>query len=266
MTICCCRKLFLFVRRYTAKNYWPSKIYAQDIIRQDYWSRYHRSLVASRSWRHSACMDTYTVLITACLVTSTLYANGTVTRQSLHVHQWCSCLDIYGTMVVINNTSSIVVTLRDWLHRKGLLAKVIFFYIWCCYSIVAYVHLRIRYIFNFYIHLQLHRLQFCCRPKCSAVGLVHCASSNARFAVGIVALHYEQCSSFVDDSATFIVSWCYPLLKLVKHYPSSTHCSWSMIITLHRAVIACFCIASWQCPRTFSDFAKHFNLNCIVVF
>jgi len=142
MRICCCRKLFLFDRRYTAKNYWPSKIYTQDIIGQDYWSRYHRSLVASRSWRHSVCMDTYTVLITTCLVTSTLYANGTVTRQSLHVHQWCSCLDIYGTMVVINNTSSIVVTLRDWLHRKRLLAKVIFFYIWCCYSIVAYVHLR----------------------------------------------------------------------------------------------------------------------------
>ena len=46
----------------------------------------------------------------------------------------------------------------------------------------------------FYIHLQLHRLLVCCRPKCSAVGLVHCASSSARFAVGIVALRCEQCS------------------------------------------------------------------------
>jgi len=58
----------------------------------------------------TVCMDTYTVPITACLVTSTLFANGTVTRQSLHVRRWCSCLDIYGTMV---NTSSIAVTLRD---------------------------------------------------------------------------------------------------------------------------------------------------------
>ena len=36
---------------------------------------------------------------------------GTVTRQSIRVHQWCSCLDIqeyvYGTMVVINNISSL---------------------------------------------------------------------------------------------------------------------------------------------------------------
>jgi len=52
MRICCCRELFLFDRRYTAKNYWPNKIYTQDIIGQDYWSRYHRSLVASRSWSH----------------------------------------------------------------------------------------------------------------------------------------------------------------------------------------------------------------------
>jgi len=166
MRICCCRELFLFDRRYTTRNYWPSKIYTQDIIGQDYWSRYHRSLLASRSWGHSVCKDTYTVLITACLVTSTLYANGIVTRQSLHVHQWCSCLDIHGTMVVINNTSSIVVTLRDWLHRKRLLAKFIIFYIWCCYSIAAYVRLRIQ------LHLQhLHRSVYNYIDYSSAVGL-----------------------------------------------------------------------------------------------
>jgi len=53
------------------------------------------------AWTH------YTVLIIASLVTSTLYANGTVTRQSIRVHQWCLCLNIYGTMIVINNTSSL---------------------------------------------------------------------------------------------------------------------------------------------------------------
>ena len=35
--VCCCRELFLFDRRYTAKNYWPSKILSlTGIIGQDY--------------------------------------------------------------------------------------------------------------------------------------------------------------------------------------------------------------------------------------
>jgi len=37
MRTCCCRELFLFDRRYTAKNYWPSKILSlTGIIGQDY--------------------------------------------------------------------------------------------------------------------------------------------------------------------------------------------------------------------------------------
>ena len=87
----------------------------QRIIGQ---ARYYRSLVLLDKiiniivrWLQvvPVCMmDTYTVLIIACLVTSTLYVNGTVTRQSLHVRQWCSCLDIYGTMVVISNIPSLL--------------------------------------------------------------------------------------------------------------------------------------------------------------
>ena len=94
MRICCCRELFLLDRRYNAKNYWPSKL--SSFIPE----------VALCAWTH-------TVLIIACLVTSTLYANETVTRQSLHVHQWCS---------FVRHQQHVIV-------RKRLLAKFIFFYI-----------------------------------------------------------------------------------------------------------------------------------------
>ena len=69
--------------------------------------------------------------------------------------------------------------------------------------------------------------------------------STESSAVGLVALHCEQCSSFVNNSSVFNDSWRFHRLKLVKHYPSSTcipdlrssFCSMA-ICALHRAVIA----------------------------
>jgi len=114
--ICCCREVFLFDRRYAAKsllvkqhlysrlyiwNYWRTVIVPNMLTKN-----YHRSSGCSHSvtleWCYTVCMDTN------CLVTPTLFAHGTVTRQSLHVRQWCSCLDIYGTMVVISNIPSLL--------------------------------------------------------------------------------------------------------------------------------------------------------------
>jgi len=57
---------------------WPHVIIAVDYVLQLCDTFGHSTL----EWCYTVCMDTN------CLVTSTLYVNGTVTPQSLHVHQW----------------------------------------------------------------------------------------------------------------------------------------------------------------------------------
>jgi len=87
------------------------------------------------------CIDTYTVLIIACLVTSTLYANGTVTRQSIHVHQWCSCLDIYGTMVVSNNISSLQsLCVTDFVCQDVVIHWLMLFFIKLLYKAGCHIY------------------------------------------------------------------------------------------------------------------------------
>jgi len=53
----------------------------------------------------------------------------------------------------------------------------------------------------------------------SAVGLDVLRFEQCLFCcrLSMIALRFEQCLPFVNDSATFIVSWCYHLLMLVKH-------------------------------------------------
>jgi len=53
----------------------------------------------------------------------------------------------------------------------------------------------------------------------SAVGLDVLRFEQCLFCcrLSMIALRFEQCLPFVNDSATFIVSWCDHLLMLVKH-------------------------------------------------
>ena len=100
----------------TAKNYWPSKIYIQEIIvHRYYWTSLLikiSSFTGCKSFLKSLCVHGHMYCfhhrLWSCAWSQTY---GTVTRQSIRVHQWCSCLDIqeyvYGTMVVINNISSL---------------------------------------------------------------------------------------------------------------------------------------------------------------
>jgi len=144
-----------------------------------------------------------------------------------------------------------------------LLAKfTVIFYVWCCYSTVAYVHLRLQ--------LQLQHLH----P--SVYNYIDYSS-----AVNLVALHVNLVRKYRASSDTyrstlqsssFIDSGCYPLLKLVKRYISSTHCSvpdpWSLHCTVQWLRRAFICIASWQCRDSSATLRNTltFNLNCIVVF
>jgi len=70
-------------------------------------------------------------------------------------------------------------------------------------------------------------------------------------AVGLDALHCEQCSSFVNNSSVFIDSWCFHRLKLVKHYPSSTY------IPDLRSSFCCMAICALHCAVIASSFALH---------
>jgi len=142
---------------------------------------------------------------------------------------------------------------QDYWTR--LLVKfIVIFYIWCCYSIVAYVHLRLR--------LQLqhpHPSVYNYVDYSFAVG--HCASSDARFVVGIVALRAmlivrrRLCNLHrflmlpIDWSWSNTTPHVHTVPFLIQDHHTAP-CS---------ACVAFICIASWQCPRTFSDFAKHFD-------
>ena len=141
----------------------------QRIIGQ---ARYYRSLVLLDKiiniivrWLQvvPVCMDTYTVLIIACLVTSTLFANGTVTRQSLHVRHWCSCLDIYGTMVVISNIPSLLdknVGQDCWTSSSPFIYnQPLVILRWCYHMNNTIIYIRLQQL----LHHLLHRLKFCCR-------------------------------------------------------------------------------------------------------
>jgi len=111
----------------------------------------------------------------------------------------------------------------------------------------------------------------------------HCASSTARSAVGLVALRVDLVCKYrasIDtyrstlQSSSFIDSGCYPLLKLVKHYLSSTHCSVPDPCSSHCTVQwlrrAFICIASGQCRESSATLRNTltFNLklhNCVLV-
>ena len=93
-------------------------------------------------------------------------------------------------------------------------------------------------------------------------------------AVGLVALHCEQCSSFVNNSPVFSVyrsstilqsstipdasiDWC--LSNTTSHLHTFLIYVHSFC-ALHRAVIASsFSTAPLQCSQIFSNFAKHFD-------
>ena len=106
MRTCCCRELF-FYRRYTAKNYWPSKML---------------SLTGIIGCIYVICQWNCYPPVTTC--SSMVFVLGHIWNSGHHQ--------------------------QHFIIRERLLAKFIVFYIWCCYSIVAYVHLRLR--------LQLQRL------------------------------------------------------------------------------------------------------------
>jgi len=180
-------------------------LYCKELLaKQDLYSRYHRSLVLLDKIINQDNIVQVVPEVTLCAWTHTTFI---ILHDFVLGHKYMELLlASYYVIPGIPSHSSLVSSYGTMILH------------WCC-QVEHLLHLRssstptttiyIIYNFNIHIHLRLHRLQFCCRPKCSAVG--------------IVALRCEQCSPFVNDSATFNASWCYHLLMLVKHYPSSTY-------------------------------------------
>jgi len=114
---------------------WQTLYRKELLAKQDLYSKYHRSLVASCSWSHSVCMDTY------CFHHRMLGHKYMELFASYYVipeiPSHPSLMSSYGTMVRHLRSSSTPTTT-----------------------------ILIIYNSNIYIHLQLHRpLHFCCRLR-----------------------------------------------------------------------------------------------------
>ena len=106
----------LFDRRYTAKNYWPSKIYTQDVI--VHWYYWTRLLIKITSFTGcKLCAWTHTVFIIVCLVTNIWNCYSPATTWFLkyrHILQWCHLMEQwFFTDAAISNIYFIYVHLRS---------------------------------------------------------------------------------------------------------------------------------------------------------
>jgi len=116
------------------------------------------------------CAWTQTVL-----VTTTLYANGTVTRQLLYVHQWCSCLEQH--FIIIGQD----IGQDSWTSSSSFIYnQPVYILHWCYHmdNIVIYVHLRLRSSSS-------------TTTTSTSTPIYHYVDYS--FAVGLDALHYEKC-------------------------------------------------------------------------
>jgi len=158
-------------------------------------------------------------------------------------HHWCHRPKL---------CSSFVIDFMEQYYWTRLLVKFVIFYIWCCYSIVAYVHLRLR------LHLPLqHPSVYNYIDYSSAVDLV-------ALRVDLVCKYRASSDTYRStlQPSSFIDSGCYPLLKLVKHCLSTTHCSVPNPWSSHCTVQCLRCVrlhCTVAMPRLFNDFAKHFD-------
>ena len=156
-----------------------------------------------------------------------------------------------------------IVNFMEQDYWTRLLVKfIVIFYIKCCYSIIAYVHLRLR------LQLQhLHPSVYNYIDYSSAVDLVAlCVNLVCKYCASSDTYRSTLQSSSSTDSG------CYPSTEAGQNTAPHLHTVPFPIHDHHTApcsaCVAFICIASWQCRNSSATLRNNltFNLNCIVVF
>ena len=204
------------------------------------------------SWRHSMCLVTCNcsrsyirAAATWCDWTHKLDKCFNLKHcHFIKCHHWCHRPKL---------CSSFVINFMGQDYWTRLLAKfVVIFYIWCCYSIVAHVHLLLRPRLQ-HLHPSVYYGDYS-----SAVDLV-------ALRVDLVCKYRASSDTYRStvQSSSFIDSGCYPSTEAGQDTAPHLHTVPFPIRDHHTApcstCVAFNCIAPWQCPRLFSDFAKHFD-------
>ena len=216
------------------------------------------------------------------------YGTNVILKTSLDdntVRWWSSYHHDYGTRLHFSlPTICSSIAHLYWCHKQWSLSTVI---------VPVYIYFNIPGCYYFSSTFA-HRLEVHRSTKSSAVGQIcyaprmHCTASNAGSDVDLVALHCEQCSSFVNDSPAYSVC-CSSTTRQPSTIPdASIHWSWSnttpslhtFLIYVHRFAVWPFahCAVQWLRLRLhctvamLADYLQRLRetfwhlFDCIVVF
>ena len=117
------------------------------------WIRLYWDVIVHDWWRHSMCLVAYHNCSWSCYSFAVDHAYvlqlhdviGHITLEKCFNLKHCHFIEWHHWCHRPKQCSSFVIDFMEQDYRTRLLAKfIVIFYIWCCYSIVAYVHLRLR--------------------------------------------------------------------------------------------------------------------------
>jgi len=111
-----------------------------DVIVHDWW-RHSMCLVAY----HNCSWSCYSFAVDHTYVLQLRDVIGHITLEKCFNLKHCHFIEYHHWCHRQKQCSSFVLNFMEQDYWTRLLAKfIVIFYIWCCYSIVAYVHLRLR--------------------------------------------------------------------------------------------------------------------------
>jgi len=170
MTHLCSWNLSVYMNTYSYRLHlcsWSHTVHKHILFGHDCWARCHEDTPCA--WSHII------IAVDHIYVQHLRDVIGHITLEECFNLKHCYFIKWHHCFHRPKQCSSFVTNFMEQDYWTRLLAKsIVIFYIWCCYSIVAYVHLRLR--------LQLQHLH----P--SAYNYIDYSS-----AVDLVALRFEQC-------------------------------------------------------------------------